>query len=428
MKKFALSGTIFLAALFVTFCGEGKKPGDNLVKPPTDSGSPTVTPQKGNTPALVPVWEALTTVGAPDYRKWHTAVWAGSRMIIFGGFYQYPDPQPDSARKLYATGGIFERGKWQAIPSLEEEEKRFGHTAVFGANQMIVWGGSDGGKALSSGWRFDSATDTWSSTAKDTNTPGPRYDHQAVWTGDRMFVWGGINTHMHPQTLSTGGLYDPSNNVWETVVSDGNSPSNRYGHSATFLGTRHKIAVWGGYRSLYLNDGVLNDGSIYDLNTKTWSPMKNLGVVPSARADHSATWVKNKLFVWGGRNVKGALEDGGLYDPDTGVWTSVSMGPGVPSPRFVHSAVSTGEKVVIWGGQASDGLPLETGAIYDPATNTWEKLPSEGAPAGRYFHTAVWAKDEMIIFGGQGKQFELAPNLKIVERKDGAILKWVKSP
>ncbi len=31
-------------------------------------------------------WTATTTTGAPSARQYHTAVWTGSRMIVWGGY------------------------------------------------------------------------------------------------------------------------------------------------------------------------------------------------------------------------------------------------------------------------------------------------------------------------------------------------------
>jgi hypothetical protein len=91
-------------------------------------------------------WTPTSTMGAPSVRVYHTAVWAGSKMIVWGGWdTDYTD-----------TGGI-----------------------------------------------YDPAVDTWSATST-TNAPSARYGHTAVWTGSKMIVWGGS-----PDTglVSTGGVY-----------------------------------------------------------------------------------------------------------------------------------------------------------------------------------------------------------------------------
>jgi hypothetical protein len=56
---------------------------------------------------------------------------------------------------------------------------------------MIIWGGDNGkNDYLSSGGRYDAATDRWGATSS-TNTPVGRQYHTAVWTGTEMIIWGG---------------------------------------------------------------------------------------------------------------------------------------------------------------------------------------------------------------------------------------------
>ena len=69
-------------------------------------------------------------------------------------------------------------------------EARSEHTAVGAGSLMIVWGGKDELSFPASGGRYDPATDTWTSTSL-VNAPVPRTGHTAVWTGTRMIVFGG---------------------------------------------------------------------------------------------------------------------------------------------------------------------------------------------------------------------------------------------
>ena len=64
------------------------------------------------------------------------------------------------------------------------------HTAVWTGSEMIVWGGLTTAAALNTGGRYDPATDSWTATST-TNAPEARYYHTAVWTGTGMIVWGG---------------------------------------------------------------------------------------------------------------------------------------------------------------------------------------------------------------------------------------------
>ena len=69
------------------------------------------------------------------------------------------------------------------------------HTAVWAGSEMIVWGGdyvSGGVVYLNTGGRYNPDTDSWSATST-TSAPAARIVHTAVWTGSEMIVWGGAD-------------------------------------------------------------------------------------------------------------------------------------------------------------------------------------------------------------------------------------------
>ena len=69
---------------------------------------------------------------------------------------------------------------------------------------MIVWGGSAGGRGFNTGGRYTPTTNSWTATST-TNAPGDRYGHTAVWTGNHMIVWGGLAFGLG--YTKTGGSY-----------------------------------------------------------------------------------------------------------------------------------------------------------------------------------------------------------------------------
>src|SRR5207253_11435567 len=86
-------------------------------------------------------------------------------------------------------------------------DARYQHTAVWTGTRMVVWGGLDNVIGYSNtGGRYDPATDSWTAT-DTTNAPEARYLHTAVWTGSRMIVWGGYDGNPG-HYLNTGGRYD----------------------------------------------------------------------------------------------------------------------------------------------------------------------------------------------------------------------------
>ncbi|HEY2800819.1 MAG TPA: hypothetical protein VGI85_09510, partial [Chthoniobacterales bacterium] len=96
---------------------------------------------------------------------------------------------------------------WAATPN-PTPDGRGGHTAVWTGSEMIIWGGYYCcGNFLNTGGRYNPSTDSWTFTST-TNAPDGRELHTAVWTGSEMIVWGGIYVD------NSGGKYTPSTDSW----------------------------------------------------------------------------------------------------------------------------------------------------------------------------------------------------------------------
>jgi N-acetylneuraminic acid mutarotase len=143
-------------------------------------------------------WTAITTSGAPTGRRYHTAVWTGSEMLVWGG-----SDKPTSA--LLDTGGRYDPATftWTAITTDGAPTGRRYHTAVWTGSEMLVWGGWDGSNYLNTGGRYYPTTDSWKAITTDGAPSGREY-HTAVWAGSEMLVWGGYDGSNY---LNTGGWY-----------------------------------------------------------------------------------------------------------------------------------------------------------------------------------------------------------------------------
>ncbi|HEU5182450.1 MAG TPA: MopE-related protein [Candidatus Polarisedimenticolia bacterium] len=371
-------------------------------------------------------WTATLADGtAPQARGDHTAIWDGSRMIVWGGGNQQGFDMPGT--KLYNPVN----DAWTTSSASFEPFRRGGHTAVWTGSQMIVWGGS-----YNSGGRYHPASDTWTPTAQSAGAA--RAGNTAVWTGTQMIVWGGRTPipGNPPALTNTGDRYDPLIDQWSPISSIGapsvrsfatavwtgqlmivwgggpadggrydpvadawsptslvNSPESRGGHTAVWTGSR--MVIWGGNGA----SGFLQTGSQYDPATNSWTPTSTVQA-PSRRASHSAVWTGQEMIVWGGGNETGlGFADGGRYDPVADHWSNVQS-TGAPAARSSHTAVWTGSEMIVWGGNAP-GIALSTGGRYDPASDSWAPTSDTGAPSARAGHSSIWTGNRMIVWGGQ---------------------------
>src|SRR5439155_15032133 len=128
-------------------------------------------------------WRATSLTNAPDARALHTAVWDDihREMIVWGG---------QGFTGIFNTGGRYNPSNdiWIATSTTGAPNARDRHTAVWTGSKMLVWGGYS-----NTGGRYNPSTDSWTAT-RLTNAPTARDAHTAVWTGTEMIVWGGYHS------------------------------------------------------------------------------------------------------------------------------------------------------------------------------------------------------------------------------------------
>jgi N-acetylneuraminic acid mutarotase len=182
-------------------------------------------------------WRATNSPNAPIGRNHHTAVWTGSEMIVWGG-------QGTGSSNIGSTGGRYNpnTNSWTATNTTNAPTGRAYHTAVWTGSEMIVWGGETGLISVNTGGRYNPGTDSWIAT-NTINVPAPRFFHTALWTGGEMIIWGGYD---FTNDLNTGGRYNPSTDGW-TATNSINAPIARDTHTVVWSGSQ--MIVWGGLAS-----------------------------------------------------------------------------------------------------------------------------------------------------------------------------------
>lgn len=343
---------------------------------PTPSPTPTPIPTPTPTPTPKPpclddLWTATSLSNAPPPREFHTAVWTGAEMIVWGN-----NGISDGFKYNPATDA------WTPISTTNAPADRFRHTAIWTGSEMIIWGGLSGATRLNTGGRYNPATDTWTPVST-VNAPAARSQHTAVWTGTEMIVWGGETG----VTVNTGGRYNPSTDSW-TPTSVTNAPSVRFFHTAIWSGS--EMIVWGGG-----SGAAVNTGGRYNPSTNSWTPT-SLTNAPAGRDRHTAIWSGTEMIVWGG-NGPGISWDGstgGRYNPGTDSWIATST-VNAPVGRYDHTAIWTGSEMIVWGGR------ILLGGRYKPSTDTWITPCDTNSPTARIYNTTVWTGTQMIVWAGE---------------------------
>ncbi len=260
-------------------------------------------------------WTRLNPKNPPRGRTHHVTLWTGDQVLVWGGRRR----EPSGAEEQLADGAIYDpaQDEWRAMTTVGAPSKRDHHTAVWTGSRMVVWGGSrwtddpdfeeEPRIFLGDGAVYDPATDRWTPMTP-VGAPSQRQGHSVVWTGREMIVWGGEGCGPRPNHIcGDGGAYDPSLDRWRPLSSK-DAPSARTLHTAVWTG--EKMLVWGGAAS----GTLFGDGAVYDAATDSWVPMTTKGA-PYARGMHWAFWTGSQMLVWGGGGPESLVgsNDGALF-------------------------------------------------------------------------------------------------------------------
>jgi N-acetylneuraminic acid mutarotase len=121
-----------------------------------------------------------TSLGAnvPEARQRATGVWTGTEIIVWGGFSNDNGFLNTGGRYNPATDTWVATATGSGVPSARSRQ-----TAVWTGTEMIVWGGfynSGGFVYPNAGGRYNPATDSWVATSTGANVLDGRAEPTSV--------------------------------------------------------------------------------------------------------------------------------------------------------------------------------------------------------------------------------------------------------
>ena len=167
-------------------------------------------------------------------------------------------------------------------------------------------------------------------------------------------------------------IFDTTSRTWHMPEFDSVPPSKRRGHTMTLIPSMHHhrrdhmlLFAGAGPEMIHGRDDVFDDIWDLDLDNEHWHLLETTGQCPSARSDHSATFLPGHgLVVYGGIAKNVPQSDISILDMATMCWSlagSVGTGPG---PLYSHSAFLNPwypEVIHIFGGR---GIDTPQGDLY----------------------------------------------------------------
>ncbi|KFO80540.1 Rho GTPase-activating protein gacHH, partial [Cuculus canorus] len=200
---------------------------------------------------------ALPYLGSPSPRWCHAMCLSDvGTAVLIGGEGANQQSCKDALWKLEIDSDI-----WLPVGSQLQSTIPLcmhGHTATYDPDtkRIYIFGGIREDKDHSSIYILDTVTWKWLLVAAKGRIPVLTY-HSATIYHKELFVFGG--TFPKKSSLAAGPcsnvlyVFNPEHEIWYQPISEGDKPLPRLGHSATLL--KNKLLIFGGRRtSFYLSD------------------------------------------------------------------------------------------------------------------------------------------------------------------------------
>ncbi|CAG8641908.1 12819_t:CDS:1 [Funneliformis mosseae] len=194
---------------------------------------------------------------------------------------------------------------------------------------------------------------------------------------------------------SNPGLQSISDLTASTHLTTGDIPPPLVGSSTTVIDTR--LYLFAG--RLVSSRRMTNELYVLDLETYVWTKFQDPDqIAPKARYFHSANQYKNSIVFFGGMGYSKSSNDGlcvlddvSIFDLDTFTWNhpEISPSPSSPKPRYAHLAAVTANKLMVVGGQDMSNSYIEEINVLDLDEKTWTSSRPFEKHCGAYRSVAV---------------------------------------
>lgn len=414
-----------------------------------------------NTPTNAqPSWTKLTAQGAagsPPVVRTCAATYdsTGNRFIIWNGWNgstQYTDVWALSLGDTPAWTRLCTATSCGTAPSVRRAS-RIVYDPV--GNQMIIWGGYNGGN-LNDTWRLTlGATPAWT----NLNPSGP-----PVARGSYTFAYDPVNrlAWMFGGSAAAGDMndtwkYDIASNTWTQVFANGCAspcPVRRDGSTMVYDSLNRRMIVFAGYDTAVTT--FLKDFAILSNldTTPVWSSPAPASEVPEPRYYHSSVYdeANQRMITFSGYDgtVKTLNKDiSALYLPSGGAtpyWRGISAG-NVWNPRDQMATYydSDNKYAYSFGGFGNGPIPgANDSGVHISETHRLEVSPNRGArwrnvspqnqgstagtPLAR--EAASYATDttrkRLVVFGGLHGDFVTSDLWAAEMKEDGSNPVWAQ--
>lgn len=246
----------------------------------------------------------------PCARGGHSATLIGASILFFGGHYYGGKKQGyvylNDTHVLDLNSSRWIKPKVQGTPP----EPRFGHTALLAGSRIIIFGGKGAkNQAFKDLNALDPVTMTWYQGPSGAGSPPARFNHTANMVGGtKMYVFGGWDGKNYYNDVH---VLDLEIMAWQRPFCSGPAPTPRQGHASILIG--NNLVIHGGFKLMeqqlktcglnqggYVASSYHDDIRVLDTDTFVWSRLRISGLPPEARYGHTLNISGSDILMFGG--------------------------------------------------------------------------------------------------------------------------------
>mmetsp|Transcript_209 Transcript_209/g.190 ORF Transcript_209/g.190 Transcript_209/m.190 type:complete len:306 (-) Transcript_209:16-933(-) len=227
---------------------------------------------------------------------------------------------------------------------------------------------------------FSLGEQKWQQYPGSGDVPSSRRNHAASSLGKYMIVYGGMDPDGH--LLNDLSMLDMKTKQWylPDVVVQGDPGfrshatltevfdeeiKNNYSYNIFSIPALTKHASRIANSGFYLFGGLSDDGrpcnklhGLFIRNGKLiWTEISGNGKAPIPRYSHTACAIRQKIYIYGGRNDDlfqshgdSCLADLSVFNVDLLLWENVEIEGQAPDGRWGHCMTAFGSQILILGG------------------------------------------------------------------------------
>ncbi|KAI9089655.1 hypothetical protein DFS34DRAFT_698228 [Phlyctochytrium arcticum] len=212
-----------------------------------------------------------------------------------------------------------------------------------------------------------------------------RWDHAAVILGSTYYLFGGTIVSMNGTNRVSGMKAGPGEfyavdlNTFpltpKSLTASGNqaSPSARANFCMVPLDSS-SFFVFGGSSDVGNTESYLRDSWIYKVGSG-WTAVPQTESDPSARVGPTCTFLRGKVWMFGGGTALATSNDIWSFDPNTNTWkkefeSKTNPDDGQPTNRYSAKMVGVGVHLIINGGTLDGSSAASDAGLYFFNTNS----------------------------------------------------------